>query len=90
MCSVYFSLESKCRPRYLAVGNCRITVLFMCTTGHCSFLSVKVTCTDFVTLMLIRHFLAKFLVGLDDPVAMKLNTTGNEACTHIFPMPLSL
>jgi hypothetical protein len=30
--------------------------LFMWTTGHCSFLSVKVTCTDFVALMLVCHF----------------------------------
>jgi hypothetical protein len=29
---------------------------------------VKVTCTDFVALMLIRHFLAKLLVGLDGPI----------------------
>jgi hypothetical protein len=41
----------------------------MLTTGHCFFLSVKVTCTDFVALMVIRHFfLAKLLFGLDGPV----------------------
>jgi hypothetical protein len=34
-----------------SVGDCGITVLFMCTAGHCSFLSVKVTCTDLVTLI---------------------------------------
>jgi hypothetical protein len=29
---------------------------------------VKVTCTDLVALILIRHFLVKLLVGLDGPV----------------------
>jgi hypothetical protein len=55
----HVSLESKCRPRYSAVGDCGITVLFMWTTRHCSFLGVKVTCTDFVALMLIRHFFSQ-------------------------------
>jgi hypothetical protein len=67
-CCARVRLESKCRPRYFAVGDCGITVLYMLTTGHCSFLSVKVTCTDFVALILIRHFLAKLLVGLDGHV----------------------
>jgi hypothetical protein len=58
-CSFHISLESKCRPRYFAVGDCGITVLFMCTAGHCSFLSVKVTCTDLITLMLIHHFFSQ-------------------------------
>jgi hypothetical protein len=49
ICYGHVSLESKCRPRYFAVGDCGITVLFMCTAGYCTFLSVKVTCTDFVT-----------------------------------------
>jgi hypothetical protein len=44
---------------YFAVGGCGITVLFMCTAGHCSFLNVKVTCTDFVALMLLRHFFSQ-------------------------------
>jgi hypothetical protein len=36
--------------------------------GHYSFLRVKVTFADLVTLMLIRHFLANLLVGIDGPV----------------------
>jgi hypothetical protein len=49
-CCAHVSLESKCRPRYFAVSDGGITVLFMCTAGQCSFFSVKVTCTDFVVL----------------------------------------
>jgi hypothetical protein len=58
-CSAHVSRESKCRPRYFAVGDCGITVLCMWTTGHRSFLSVKVTCIDFVALILIRHFFSQ-------------------------------
>jgi hypothetical protein len=32
MCCVHISLEFKCRPRYFAVGDCGITVLFMCNS----------------------------------------------------------
>jgi hypothetical protein len=59
ICCVHISLESKCKPRYFAVGDCGITVLFMCTAGHCYFLSVKVTCIDLVKLMLICHFFSQ-------------------------------
>jgi hypothetical protein len=41
ICCAHVSLESKCRPMYFTVGDCGITVLFMCTAGHCSVLSVK-------------------------------------------------
>jgi hypothetical protein len=65
VCCVHVSLESKCSPRYSQLVI--VELLFMCTAGHCCFLSVKVTCTDLVTLKLIRHFIAKLLVGLVGP-----------------------
>jgi hypothetical protein len=77
ICCVHVSLKSQCRPRYFAVGDCGIAVLFMCTAGHCSFFSVKVTCTDLVTLMLIRHFFSQATTWSRWPCSLCEAVTGS-------------
>jgi hypothetical protein len=55
ICCFHVSLESKWSPRYFTVDHCGSAVLFRYTAGQFPFFSVKLTCIDLFSLMIIRH-----------------------------------
>jgi hypothetical protein len=75
----HISQECKWRPIYFAVDDCGMTEFFMRTARHCSFFSVKVTCTDLVAIMWIYHFIAKFVVGRDGLVGFAMQLLDQNA-----------
>jgi len=52
-----FSFLLKCTPRYFVVFDVGIIILFNVTGGQIPYLSVKVICHDFVSLILTFQFL---------------------------------
>lgn len=55
MWDFHVGLPSKCTPRYLTLFCCGNSRPSMVTTAYCSFLRLKLTCTDLVALTIIFH-----------------------------------
>jgi hypothetical protein len=59
MCSLQFSLQSNCSPRYFTDSTCGSTVWLVLIAGQMSFLRVKVMCDDLFSFTFIFHFFSQ-------------------------------